>query len=272
MHQSPYRTSNLQEVKGDGSSVVITLARNEAEGRPLAEDYCRAQNTDVSRASCSIAPGAKSRRARRSTVTVQPEPSCFVDRGAVAPAERHKAGRRPARRPWYGRRARSRPSRSSSSGRGKDVDHAGVADGDIELLALAIEPTRRRARRSAASRRAPCPMRASRVTSTPASQAQNSRRVAPSKSRPCGAGVRHGDRARDLGRAAADRRRRSTAGSHDVHVEELGVGIEHRPARAAGHRDLGRARALREIDHRQRVASRRSPDRRHWRPARACRP
>ncbi len=43
--ESPYRTSNLQEVKGDGSSVVITHTRNEAEGRPLAEDYCRAQGT-----------------------------------------------------------------------------------------------------------------------------------------------------------------------------------------------------------------------------------
>ena len=40
--ESPYRTSNLQEVKADGMSVVITHARNEAEGRPLAEDYCRA--------------------------------------------------------------------------------------------------------------------------------------------------------------------------------------------------------------------------------------
>lgn len=39
--ESPYRTSNLQEVKGDGASVVITHSRNEAEGRPLAEDYCR---------------------------------------------------------------------------------------------------------------------------------------------------------------------------------------------------------------------------------------
>jgi hypothetical protein len=39
--ESPYRTSNLQEVKVDGASVVITHARNEAEGRPLAEDYCR---------------------------------------------------------------------------------------------------------------------------------------------------------------------------------------------------------------------------------------
>ena len=39
--ESPYRTSNLQEVKADGTSVVITHARTEAEGRPLAEDYCR---------------------------------------------------------------------------------------------------------------------------------------------------------------------------------------------------------------------------------------
>ena len=38
---SPYRASNLQEVKGDGMSVVITHAANEAEARPLAEDYCR---------------------------------------------------------------------------------------------------------------------------------------------------------------------------------------------------------------------------------------
>jgi hypothetical protein len=38
---SRYRTSNLQEVKGDGASVVISHARNEAEGRPLAQDYCR---------------------------------------------------------------------------------------------------------------------------------------------------------------------------------------------------------------------------------------
>lgn len=38
--ESPYRASNLQEVKGDGMSVVITHARSEAEGRPLAEDYC----------------------------------------------------------------------------------------------------------------------------------------------------------------------------------------------------------------------------------------
>lgn len=40
---SPYRASNLQEVKGDGLSVVITHAKNEAEARPLAENYCRAQ-------------------------------------------------------------------------------------------------------------------------------------------------------------------------------------------------------------------------------------
>lgn len=41
--ESPYRTSNLQEVKGDGASVIITHARNEADGRRLAEDYCRLQ-------------------------------------------------------------------------------------------------------------------------------------------------------------------------------------------------------------------------------------
>jgi hypothetical protein len=40
--ENPYRMSNLQEVKADGNSVVITHARSEAEGRPLAEDYCRA--------------------------------------------------------------------------------------------------------------------------------------------------------------------------------------------------------------------------------------
>jgi hypothetical protein len=39
--ESPYRASNLQEVKGDGMSVMITHARSEAEARPLAEDYCR---------------------------------------------------------------------------------------------------------------------------------------------------------------------------------------------------------------------------------------
>ena len=38
--ESPYRASNLQEVKGDGPSVVVTHARSEAEARPLAEDYC----------------------------------------------------------------------------------------------------------------------------------------------------------------------------------------------------------------------------------------
>jgi len=37
---NPYRASNLQEVKGDGLSVVITHARSEAEARPLAENYC----------------------------------------------------------------------------------------------------------------------------------------------------------------------------------------------------------------------------------------
>jgi hypothetical protein len=39
--ESPYRASNLQEVKGDGLSVVVTHARSEAEARPLAEDYCK---------------------------------------------------------------------------------------------------------------------------------------------------------------------------------------------------------------------------------------
>lgn len=39
---SPYRTSNRQEAKGDGTSVVITGSHNEAEARSLAEDYCRA--------------------------------------------------------------------------------------------------------------------------------------------------------------------------------------------------------------------------------------
>ncbi len=39
--ESPYRASNLQEVKGDGMSVVITHAGSAAEARPLAEDYCR---------------------------------------------------------------------------------------------------------------------------------------------------------------------------------------------------------------------------------------
>jgi hypothetical protein len=39
--ESPYRASNLQEVKGDGMSVVITHSRSEAEARPLADDYCR---------------------------------------------------------------------------------------------------------------------------------------------------------------------------------------------------------------------------------------
>ena len=45
--ESPYRASNLQEVKGDGASVVITHARNEAEARPLAEDYCRTHGGDA---------------------------------------------------------------------------------------------------------------------------------------------------------------------------------------------------------------------------------
>jgi hypothetical protein len=41
--ESPYRASNLQEVKGDGMSVVVTHARSEAEGLPLAEGYCQAR-------------------------------------------------------------------------------------------------------------------------------------------------------------------------------------------------------------------------------------
>lgn len=39
--ESQYRASKLQEVKGSGATVVITHTRNEAEARPLAEDYCR---------------------------------------------------------------------------------------------------------------------------------------------------------------------------------------------------------------------------------------
>ena len=45
--ESPYRASDLQEVKGDGPSVVITHARSEAEARPLAEDYCRTHGGDA---------------------------------------------------------------------------------------------------------------------------------------------------------------------------------------------------------------------------------
>ena len=45
--ESPYRASNLQEVKGDGMSVVVTHARSEAEARPLAEDYCRTHGGDA---------------------------------------------------------------------------------------------------------------------------------------------------------------------------------------------------------------------------------
>lgn len=41
--ESPYRTSNLQEIKAVGMSVFITHARSEAEARPLADDYCRTQ-------------------------------------------------------------------------------------------------------------------------------------------------------------------------------------------------------------------------------------
>lgn len=39
---NPYRLSNRQEVKGEGTSIVVTHARNEAEGRPLADEYCHA--------------------------------------------------------------------------------------------------------------------------------------------------------------------------------------------------------------------------------------
>jgi hypothetical protein len=46
--ESSYRKSTLQDVKGDGPSVVITHARNETEARPLAEDYCRAQGAAAS--------------------------------------------------------------------------------------------------------------------------------------------------------------------------------------------------------------------------------
>ena len=45
--ESPDRSSNLQEVKGDGMSVVITHTHNEAEARPLAEDYCRTHGGDA---------------------------------------------------------------------------------------------------------------------------------------------------------------------------------------------------------------------------------
>ncbi len=45
--ENPYRTSNLREAKGDGASVVVTHARNEAEGRPLAEDYCHARGASA---------------------------------------------------------------------------------------------------------------------------------------------------------------------------------------------------------------------------------
>lgn len=38
---NPYRTSNRQEVKGEGNAIVVTNSRTEAEARPLAEEYCR---------------------------------------------------------------------------------------------------------------------------------------------------------------------------------------------------------------------------------------
>lgn len=40
---NPYRLPNRQEVKGEGMSLVVTHARDEAEGRPLADEYCRAR-------------------------------------------------------------------------------------------------------------------------------------------------------------------------------------------------------------------------------------
>lgn len=46
--ESPYRTSNPQEIKAAGMSVVITHARSEAEARPLADDYCRTQGRTAS--------------------------------------------------------------------------------------------------------------------------------------------------------------------------------------------------------------------------------
>jgi hypothetical protein len=61
---SPYRASTLQEVKGDGPSVVITHARSEAEARPLAEDYCRTHGGDAHFA------GMMQYRTRRETAKV----------------------------------------------------------------------------------------------------------------------------------------------------------------------------------------------------------
>jgi hypothetical protein len=45
--ENPDRTSNLQEVKADGTSVVITHARSETDARPLAENYCRTHGGDA---------------------------------------------------------------------------------------------------------------------------------------------------------------------------------------------------------------------------------
>jgi hypothetical protein len=60
----PYRTSNRQEVKADGMSVVITGARSEAEARPLAEDYCRTHGGEA------YFKGIMQYRARRETSKV----------------------------------------------------------------------------------------------------------------------------------------------------------------------------------------------------------
>lgn len=61
--ESPYRTSNLQEVKGEGPSVVVTHARSEAEARPLAEDYCKTHGGAArfrGMMQCSTGPGGRS--------------------------------------------------------------------------------------------------------------------------------------------------------------------------------------------------------------------
>ena len=130
--------------------------------------------------------------------------------GACA-AERRRAGRRPAKAPWYGRPSRSRPLPRLFHGRGVEhVDHAGIADGDIELLALAIEEDDVGHAAQSLPRPAPCPIAASRVTSTPASQAQNRR-------------LRRADRGR--GRAGRRRARHS--------VRAIAVGLtRHRRRRS----------------------------------------
>lgn len=62
--ESPYRASNVQEIKGDGMSVAITHARNEAEARPLAEDYCRTHGGNA------LFKGMMQYRTRRETAKV----------------------------------------------------------------------------------------------------------------------------------------------------------------------------------------------------------